>query len=59
VPYFDERCGLTFQIANFEPVFDSFLKRMGEFRPRDFVVERLNMRRAAEEYLRFYSALAR
>lgn len=59
VPYFDERCGLTFTLANFEAVSDRFWTQRKTFRPRDFVTERLSMRRAGVDYLALYQSIAR
>lgn len=56
-PYFDERGGRMFKIADFEPAFDSFWADLATFRPRDYVMDSLSMRKSAEAYLAAYSTL--
>lgn len=51
VPYFDERCGMTFTEADIEAKFDAFWARRDQWRPRDYVVEMLNPRRSGQIYL--------
>lgn len=51
VPYFDERCGMTFVEGDLEQQFDVFWNRRAHFRPRDYVVEMLNPRRSGQIYL--------
>jgi hypothetical protein len=58
VPYFDERCGMRFRLDGFEAAFDTFWKRLPEFRPRDYVQEHLSMRASARAYLAAYAALS-
>ncbi|WP_375450190.1 glycosyltransferase [uncultured Devosia sp.] len=57
VPYFDDRCGLRFTMANFADVLPQFVERLDSFTPREYVADRLSMRRAAEDYLGFYASL--
>lgn len=54
VPYFDDRCGSKFTANNLESEFDLFWARRDRFRPREYVLETLSMRRSAEAYLRLY-----
>jgi hypothetical protein len=58
VPYFDERCGRRYRIADTEPAFDAFWADLASFRPRDYVCESLSMPRAAEAYLQLYRSIA-
>lgn len=54
VPYFDERCGRTFTLADLEGEFDRFWQDHAGYRPRDYVVETLTAKRCAEIYLALY-----
>ena len=55
VPYWDERCGITFQGANdFNMKLDSFLSGRGKFKPRDYFMENLTLEICAEKYLKIY-----
>ncbi len=58
VPYFDQRCGMTFARANFDTVYAAFWKQLASFRPREYMSERLSMQRAGQDYLALYSSLA-
>jgi len=54
VPYFDERCGLTFRdIHEFETTLTAFIDLLnaGRFAPRDFVLENLTLEKCARRYL--------
>lgn len=62
VPYWDDRCGLTFQgLRDFEEQLDRFLERLriGDFAPRDYVLENLTLERCAAMYLEHAAAAAR
>lgn len=58
VPYFDERCGMTFTLETFEQVSRQFWAAIDRFRPRDYVDDRLSMQRAGRDYLSLYSSIA-
>jgi glycosyltransferase involved in cell wall biosynthesis len=54
VPYFDERCGVKFvDLPGFQSVVGKFLEEVNAdtYRPRDYVVENLNLAARAREYL--------
>lgn len=51
VPYFDERCGMTFRETGLEDRFDSFWEARNSYAPRAFVAETLGPDRAARIYL--------
>lgn len=54
VPYWDERCGMTFEDATaFEFRFDMFWEgvRSGIFTPRDYVLDHLTLESCARAYL--------
>ena len=54
VPYWDDRCGLSFQgIEDFPVQLNSFLAALKhrEFSPREYVVENLTLEKAAQSYL--------
>jgi glycosyltransferase involved in cell wall biosynthesis len=57
VPYFDERCGERFKIADFKDVLDTFVARRASYKPREYVSEQLSLRRSAETYLDAYRGL--
>jgi len=53
VPYWDERCGMTFaDIAAFERQWEEFWKSAsaGYYAPRDYVVENLTLEKCARKY---------
>jgi Glycosyl transferases group 1 len=52
VPFFDERCGLTFKgVPDFSRQLDAFLDGGSGFAPRDYVVEELSLATSARRYL--------
>ena len=53
VPYWDERCGVTFEDASsFENALDAFQEALaaGRFAPRDYILENLTLESSAREY---------
>jgi glycosyltransferase involved in cell wall biosynthesis len=54
VPYFDERCGRSFRLAQFEDALAEFWSKLGTYQPRRFVEERLSLRQSARDYLAAY-----
>lgn len=59
VPYFDERCGMTFTEPVIEDHFDRFWDARDSYSPRDFVAEKLSPARAARIYLDLLDCAAR
>ncbi|MBB3057103.1 glycosyltransferase [Mucilaginibacter gotjawali] len=52
VPYWDERCGVKFTDANdFKPKLAVFLRKINDFKPRDYILENLTLEKCAEKYL--------
>ena len=54
VPFFDERCGLTFRsFRDFPAALDLFIDKInsGDFFPRDYILENLTLTKTAENYL--------
>ncbi|MDO3643061.1 hypothetical protein [Mucilaginibacter sp. L3T2-6] len=52
VPYWDERCGAKFKsIDDFEENLQSFLEKLGSFRPRDYILENLTLEICARKYI--------
>lgn len=54
VPYWDDRCGVTFMDAGaFPGKLEEFLHRLGEGKlaPRDYILENLTLKRCAQRYL--------
>ena len=54
VPYFDERCGLTFRdAAEFATQLPAFLARQsaGGFAPRDYILEHLTLEKCARHFV--------
>jgi glycosyltransferase involved in cell wall biosynthesis len=53
VPYWDDRCGMTFASADeFEAKFDIFWERLhtGNFQPREYILENLTLEHCARRY---------
>lgn len=58
VPYFAAECGERFaEFAQFVPALDAFLARRAQFRPRDFVLQRLSREDSARRWLSAYLPL--
>ncbi len=54
VPYWDERCGITFEDSDsFGPALDAFVARLADesFAPRDYILENLTLEKSAQEYV--------
>ena len=51
VPYFDERCGMTFKVGEIDEKFDLFWSKREYFLPRGYVMENLNFKAGATRYL--------
>lgn len=54
VPFFDERCGVTFQHAqDFPQALEHFmdLRAAGNFSPREYVLQNLELTKSAQRYL--------
>ncbi len=58
VPYFDERCGLTFRIGDMAEQWQRFWRRIDAFRPRDYVGDALSYERSARAYIAAYREIA-
>jgi hypothetical protein len=61
VPYWDERCGMTFrQTDTFAGRFDIFWKRVveGAFQPRDYILENLTLEICARRYVEIVEMVA-
>lgn len=58
VPYFDERCGERFKIAQFSEVFPKFWSKLPQYQPRQYILDTLSLRQSAEAYLHVYRGLA-
>ncbi|MGC9400809.1 glycosyltransferase [Vibrio genomosp. F10 str. 9ZC157] len=54
VPYFDERCGMTFKTEHFESVCDQFISQHDSFQPREYVQSTLALPIAGQRYLDEY-----
>jgi glycosyltransferase involved in cell wall biosynthesis len=55
VPYFDERCGITFaNISQFPDRLSEFWARLqaGSLHPRDYILDNLTLEKCAQDYLR-------
>lgn len=57
VPYFDERCGVTFAVAEMEKKLDLFWSRLPEFHPRGYIAEALQPADTARIYADAYLSL--
>ncbi len=54
VPYFDERCGVTFTAATMRERWDPFYADLARYEPRAFVADRLSLAESAKLYLNAY-----
>ena len=54
IPYWDDRCGVSFTLQEMEPAFDRFWAARAGFRPRNFVAEALSMAETAAIYAEAY-----
>ncbi len=55
VPYWDDRCGITFTgINDFNERLNTFLKDLNKFKPRDYILENLTLKICAEKYMQIY-----
>jgi hypothetical protein len=59
VPYFDERCGITFSIASMVRDWDRFYEALGRFDSREFVAEKMSLAESAATYLSAYEETGR
>jgi len=60
VPFFDERCGVTFQdSADFENKFVFFFDQVQaeRYSPREFIVENLSIEKSTERMLEIYNSI--
>ncbi len=57
VPYFDDRCGMTFRADDLEERLDRFVDQIGTYRPRAYITEHLRPSDAARVYRDAYCAL--
>ena len=52
IPYWDERCGEFFYNANeLEEKFKSFVSKLDQYKPRDFIVENLSIEKCEDKLL--------
>jgi glycosyltransferase involved in cell wall biosynthesis len=55
VPYWDERCGTKFTgINDFEENLKTFLRKINDFKPREYILENLTLEKCAQQYLDIY-----
>jgi hypothetical protein len=55
VPFFSQECGEKFRDpADFDEALNNFLGRLGSFKPRKFVLERLSLKESAQIYATQY-----
>jgi hypothetical protein len=57
VPYFDQRCGMTFKLDEFERKLDEFWAARDRYAPRVYVAENLSLEIAAAKYMEMYDRL--
>ena len=57
VPYFSEKCGMKFKIADFEKTCDSFWQNLVGFEPRNYVKTHLSLELSAKQYLEAYASI--
>jgi hypothetical protein len=57
VPYFDSRCGDRIEtLGDFGNDLDRFLQRLGDFEPREYVLENLGLEKQAKEFVDLWQA---
>lgn len=59
VPYFDDRCGLRFKIEEFETVLSKFVEKRLLFRPREYVLDTLSLKKSGARYIELYELALR
>lgn len=57
VPYWDDRCGVTFKTETMLEAWSGFFAKLDTFQPRAFVAERLSLQGSAELYLQAHREL--
>ena len=60
VPFFDERCGLTFEgLSDFPSHLDEFMNLLvvGRFKPRDYIMENLTLEGCAANFVSLFNDL--
>lgn len=57
VPYFDDRCGMTFKAAQIAERFDAFWGGMDRYAPREFIRERLKPEVTAQVFAQAYCSM--
>lgn len=60
VPFFDERCGLTFACLNdFSNCLDEFISQLvaGKFNPREYILDNLTLEMCAEKFISLFNDL--
>lgn len=56
VPYWSGTCGLkVFETHQVEPALTDFLRRLGSFRPRSFILQNLNLKKQAKALVDLFS----
>lgn len=54
-PYFDERCGIIIkEISTLEPTLTIMEEKYSQLKPRDYVLENLELKSQAEKFIGFY-----
>ena len=49
IPYWDERCGEYFYNKDqFEKTYNKFINKLNTYKPREFVIENLSVKKCAE-----------
>jgi hypothetical protein len=59
VPYFDERCGITFSVASMARDWHRFYEALDRFDSRGFIAEKMSLAESAAIYLNAYEETGR
>ena len=52
IPYFDKRCGEYFyEKEELEVTFNKFMNNLGNYKPREYIVENLSVKKSAEKFI--------
>jgi len=55
IPYWDDRCGRVFyNKLDFKNIFNKFLNELKEFKPRNFILEELNLEKQGYTFAKLY-----
>ena len=55
IPYWDNRCGdFFYEINEFEPKYDTFINNLDIYKPREYILENLNIDKCANRFTELF-----